>query len=132
MHDIIVLLLNTENALIIKDIMSSLFTKRSFKFKEVIETHICSGISISDLSQLTNKSLSAFKKEFYNVYQDTPGHYIMNRKLEKVAELLLVSDDSVQDIAFNCGFKSTSHLSRSFKDKYHITPSKYRNGLVLK
>ncbi|MCG8332780.1 MAG: AraC family transcriptional regulator [Chitinophagales bacterium] len=126
LKELIVLLLQTEDAPKVKAIMNNLFEKRTFEFKEVIKAHICSSLSITELAQLTNLSLSSFKKKFKQVYNDTPNNYIINRRIEKVASLLPYSDESLSNIAYDCEFKTLAHMSRVFKAKYGISPSEYR------
>ena len=126
MKEIILLLLNTKNGNSVLEIMHNLFMHKSFSFKEVIEAHVFSSISISDLAQLTNKSLASFKRDFKSIYNDSPGNYIKNKRLERAASYLKLADNSISDIAFDCLFSSLSHFSKSFKEKYNQTPSDYR------
>jgi len=60
------------------------------------------------------------------LFNDTPANYIKNKKLEKAAELLLISDERITDIAFQCGFNELATFTKSFSDKYNMTPSHYR------
>lgn len=126
LQEIILLLLQTENSPQITQIMRSLFSKRTFSFKEVVDAHICSPVTLEDLATLTNCSLSSFKREFKKIYESPPGQYIMDKRTEKVAELLRVSDEAISRIGYQCGFSSAAHLSRTFKAKYGVTPSEYR------
>ncbi len=128
LKELIVLLLQLENAIEVIQIMSNLFEKKTFEFKEVIKAHICSPLSIDELAQLTNLSRSSFKKKFKQVYNDTPNRYIINRRLEKVATLLPNSDESISNIAYDCEFKTLAHMSRVFKAKYGMSPSEYRQS----
>lgn len=126
LKELIVLLLQTENAPKVLEIMNNLFQTKTFEFKEIVKAHICSSINIKELALLTNHSLSVFKKEFKRIYEDTPSNYIIGKRTEKVAELLLASDDMVSTIAYDCEFKTLAHLSRVFKAKYGVTPTEYR------
>ena len=83
-------------------------------------------MKVEELSQQTNLSISSFKREFVKLYNDTPANYIKIRKLEKAAELLLISDERISDIAFSCGFKDLSNFTKSFHEKYQTTPTNYR------
>ena len=126
MKEIIVLLLKTENANKVLDILHNFFSPRSFSLKEIVESHIFSPITISQLAQLSNYSLASFKREFLRVYNDSPAKYIKNRRLEKAAELLAVSNEAISSIAYDCQFNSAAYFSSSFKVKYKMTPSNYR------
>ncbi len=132
LKEIILLLLKAEDAPMILNIMESLFVKRVFSFKEVIENHICSGLSLTELAGLTGHSLSTFKREFRKIYNDTPKKYIVDRRLNKVIDLLEVSDYPIGHIAYDCGFQSLSNLSKVFKTKFGKTPTQYRLDFLNK
>ncbi|MDQ0641228.1 AraC-like DNA-binding protein [Pedobacter sp. W3I1] len=71
-------------------------------------------------------SLSSFKREFARHYNDTPANYIKTKRLEKAAELLLISDERIKDIAFNCGYNDLANFTKSFRERYSCTPSDFR------
>lgn len=132
LKEIIVLLLQTQESPQMVKIMRSLFSERTFSFKEVIEAHICEPITVEQMATLTNHSLSSFKREFKKVFEATPAEYIMDRRTEKVADRLGMSDESISQIGYDCGFTSPAHLSRAFKAKYGMSPSQYRLNLSVK
>ncbi|BDS09457.1 helix-turn-helix domain-containing protein [Aureispira anguillae] len=126
LKEIILLLTQTQNSPQVLTLMQNLFSERTIEFKEIIEGHICSDLTIKELAQLTNRSLSSFKKAFKNIYRDTPASYRITKRIEKVANLLLLSDEAITTIAYDCGFKTVAHLSRVFKRHYGTSPSQYR------
>jgi len=126
-QELILLLLQSESSMEIRLIVNSLFSNKEFTFKELVDTYIFMPFSIEGLASLTNMSVSTFKREFTKVYKTTPGAYILDKRLEKVAEELIMSDDLIMNIGYDCGFVSNAHLSRSFKSKYGLTPSKFRS-----
>lgn len=126
LKEIILLLSQTQDAGIIQVILSQLFSPAAYTFKQVIEANLFSQASIEELARKTNLSLSTFKREFRKLYNDSPANYIKNKRLEIAAELLLVSDERITDIAFECGFNDLANFTRSFHEKYNISPSNYR------
>ena len=126
LKEIILLLAQTDDSPAINQILTSLFSPTTYSFTQIVEAHIFSDLSSSDLAQLTNLSLSSFKREFRRVYNDTPANFTRNRRLEKAAELLAISDERVSDIAINTGFNDLSHFSKCFQEKYGYSPSVYR------
>ncbi|MGB6154148.1 MAG: helix-turn-helix transcriptional regulator [Pricia sp.] len=130
LREIIFLLLQTGDA-DIRQIIRSLFSERTFSFKETVDAHLYSA-SIENLAMLTNCSLSTFKRRFKAAYGTTPNAYISDRKIEKVADLLKISEDTISAIGYSCGFNSTEHLSRTFKKKFGVSPSTYRMNLKIK
>ncbi|WP_343321987.1 AraC family transcriptional regulator [Sphingobacterium multivorum] len=129
LKEIILLLSQTRNASVIRVILSQLFSSNTYSFKQIIEANLFSQLTIEQLAEQNNLSVSSFKREFAKLYHDTPASYIKNKKLEKAAELLLVSDQRVSEIAFNCGFNDLTTFTKSFSDKYNISPTNYRRQL---
>ena len=126
LKEIILLLSQTQDAEIIQVILSQLFSPATYTFKQIIEANLFSQASMDELAQKTNLSVSSFKREFKKIYDDSPANYIKNKRLERAAELLLVSDARITDIAFDCGFNDLANFTKSFHDKYSTSPSNFR------
>lgn len=126
LKEIILLLSQTEDQKNISQILSELFSPTTYSFKQIIDAHLYSDISIEDLSQLASVSRSSFKREFRRIYNDSPANYLRNKKLEKAAELLRISDQRITDVAYNSGFNELPHFSKCFKEKFTLSPSDYR------
>lgn len=124
--EIILLLSQTRNADSVQIIFSQLFSPTIYTFKQIIEAHLFSQLTIEELAQQNNLSISSFKREFAKLYNDTPANYIKAKKLEKAAELLCVSNERITDIAFDCGFNALANFTKSFSKKYNTTPTNYR------
>ncbi|QDW22024.1 AraC family transcriptional regulator [Flavobacterium sp. KBS0721] len=125
-REIILLLSQTQNSESIQVILSQLFSPTTYTFKQIIEANLFSQLTIEELAQQNNLSVSSFKREFAKLYNDTPANYIKARKLEKAAELLQVSDQRITEIAFDCGFNDLANFTKSFTSKYSVSPTNYR------
>jgi len=132
LKEIILLLSQTRNAESIQVILSQLFSPATYTFRQIIEANLFSQLTIEELAQQNNLSLSSFKREFAKLYNDTPANYIKAKRLEKAAELLLASSQRITDIAFECGFNDLASFTKSFHDKYNITPTNYRLDQIAK
>ncbi|MFV5695395.1 helix-turn-helix domain-containing protein [Flavobacterium sp. LB3P122] len=132
LKEIILLLCQTKNAPVIQQILSQLFSPTSYSFKQVIENNLFSHFTTDEFAQMTNLSLSSFKREFKKNYNDSPANYIRNKKLEKAADLLLISEERITDIAFDCGFNDLANFSNLFHDKFNCAPSAYRLNQICK
>jgi AraC-like DNA-binding protein len=129
LKEIILLLSQTQNAEAIQVILSQLFSSALYTFKQIIEANIFLQVGVEDLAQKTNLSVSSFKREFTKLYNDSPANYIKTQRLEKAAKLLMVSNERITDIAFDCGFNDLANFTKSFHDKYSVTPTNYRLNL---
>ncbi len=126
MKEIILLLSQTRESDNIQVILSQLFSPTKFTFKQIIAAHLFSPINVEELAQKTNLSVSSFKREFKKLYNDSPANYIKTKRLEKAAELLLASDQRISYIAFDCGFNDVANFTKSFHDKFGVSPTHYR------
>ncbi len=126
LKEIILLLSQTQEAETIQVILSQLFSPTTYTFKQIIEANLFSPISVEDLAQKINLSVSSFKREFKKLYNDSPANYIRTKRLERAAELLLASNERITDIAFDCGFNDLANFTKSFHDRFSTSPSNYR------
>ncbi len=132
LKEILFILSKTKNSEEISTILSSIFSERTFTFKEIIEANLHRVKRVEDLAMLCNLSLSSFKRAFKKNYQMTPGHFLVVKKLEKVAQMLELSDENITSIGYQCGFSSPSNLSKVFKAKYGKSPKQYKKDLINK
>ena len=72
-----------------------------------------------------NHFSSSFKKTVGRSFTD----YLNLIRINEAERLLLSTDKSVTDIAFSCGFSSTSHLITHFKAQKNITPGQLRKKM---
>lgn len=57
--------------------------------------------------------------------------FLLRRRLERAAQLLrseFHGQQTITDIALECGFNSASHFGQCFRQRYGITPREYRTG----
>ena len=127
LKEIIHLLLQTSNAVAVRKIVKSLFSTRTFTFKELIDAHILTHAGVENLASLTHMSLSTFKRQFQDTYGDTPARYLLKQRLKQVAIDLRVTDEPISQIGYKYGFESPEHLSRSFKKQFEVSPSQFRS-----
>lgn len=124
--ELLLLLANSKESKKVKIIFRNLFNPRQVAFKKTIETHLYSNLSLDELSQITNNSLSSFKRKFKEFYNESPASYIRSKKLEKAKELLQLPSNSITDVVFECGFNDLSYFSKLFKSEYGLSPSEFQ------
>nr|WP_242527975.1 AraC family transcriptional regulator [Muricauda sp. CAU 1633] len=126
LKEIVLLLYQTKNAPAIQVILSNLFNPASYSFREIVESHYYSNITLEELAQLTNMSLSTFKREFKKIYGAPPASHIRKTKLQKAIDLMGSTDLRATDIAYECGFNNISHFSKTFKQVFGASPTSYK------
>jgi AraC-like DNA-binding protein len=97
--------------------------------RQIMEKNYCFKLRLEDYAELCHRSLSTFKRDFQQIYNETPGKWIMKRRIEKAANILANSNQSVTEVAFETGFEDLSHFSRVFKKLTGKNPTEYIKSL---
>ena len=84
----------------------------------IMEMNFRHNLPLEAFAQMCHRSLSSFKREFRKHYGVSPGRWLLDRRLEHSASLLLTTEMSVTDVMLECGFEDLSHFSRAFKEKF--------------
>ena len=78
------------------------------------------------LSESLHMNYDSISEAFSQAEGITLEHYIINKRLEKVKELLVYTDFTLTEIAYITGFSSVNHLSRQFKELTGLSPSYFK------
>lgn len=132
MKELVIILLKSNYYDGIIDLFTSLFSPRQKTFHQIIENNIFNPLSIEELAFLTHRSLSTFKRDFKKEFNETPARYIKRKRLEKAAEQLIATDDSISNIAYDCGFQDLSTFSSVFKEFHQLNPTEFRLNQIPK
>lgn len=95
---------------------------------QVMEKNYMFNLSVEQFARMANRSVSAFKREFYLYYHTSPGKWLTQKRLELAKSFLETGNKNISDVAFNSGFENLSHFSRVFKEKYGMSPSRYKGA----
>lgn len=98
---------------------------------EIMETNFRFNLSLEEFAKLCHRSLSSFKREFQMQFRESPGKWLLQRRLEHSAKLLLKSPMNVTEIAFKSRFEDVSHFSRVFKERFGTPPLSYRQNAAV-
>lgn len=92
---------------------------------EYIDGHYTAPLPLKLLSDEIHLSQTHFLACFKAATGKTPHEYILEKKLKKAAGLLVSTDMTLTEIAYECGFSSQSYFSYAFKNKFGVTPREY-------
>ncbi|NME67822.1 hybrid sensor histidine kinase/response regulator transcription factor [Flammeovirga aprica] len=82
-------------------------------------------IDLQEFSKELYMSRSQFFRKIKSITNSTPNDIIRTFKLKKAAELLLIKENTVNDVVIMTGFKNRTHFSKLFKDHFGVSPGKY-------
>jgi AraC-like DNA-binding protein len=91
-----------------------------------IEEHIDRQIRVADLSDLVDLSVAHFSRAFRLACGEPPHAYIVRRRVELAAQLMLAGREALSEIALKCGFHDQAHLSKQFRQLTGETPAAWR------
>src|SRR6266850_7288805 len=91
-----------------------------------IEEHIDQQILVANLSELIDLSEAHFSRAFRLAYGEPPHAYIVRRRVELAAQLMLAGREQLSEIALKCGFHDQAHLSKQFRQLTGETPAAWR------
>jgi len=108
---------------------SSLMAGRFWKVRLFIEENLrdptLSPSTVAERLKLSDRYL----RMIFAISDESPSAYILRRRLEECARQL--ADEqwrgrSITDIAFSWGFNSAPHFTRTFRQRFSVSPSEYR------
>jgi AraC family transcriptional regulator len=89
------------------------------------------GITLETLAQQFGCSRFHFHRVFSGTLGETPKRHVHRLRLERVAYMLAITNETVLSIALDLGFKNHETLSRSFKRAFGLAPLAYRRACRL-
>ncbi len=93
---------------------------------EYISENLSGEISLSALSRDFSISEGHLSRRFKEVMGVGLNEYIRFVRMQRAANLLTFTDDSITKIATSCGFNDSNYFSTVFKHIFGATPRKYR------
>jgi PAS domain S-box-containing protein len=83
-------------------------------------------ISIEHLAKVAHLSISALERRFKKYLAKTPKQFIREIRLENSRRLLVETNLSIAEVAYQSGFSDHSYFSRHFKLMFDELPSQLR------
>ena len=93
-----------------------------------LETQYKKDWNITELSKVAGMSKSSLIATFKNATGYSPIDYLIRIRLQKAAELLIETEESLGEIAVQCGFHDSNYLTRQFRRVYNLTPRQFRKN----
>lgn len=98
------------------------------QLKKYIDSHYSQPITKEELADLVCCSVPNLYRIFQKYFNMPPHSYVNKIRLEKAALLMENGADSIEEIVRMTGFQDPAYFSKLFKNKYQLSPSKYREA----
>ena len=88
--------------------------------------NLANDLSVHALANRANMSLRNFSRVFRHEIGQTPSAFIQNLRIDTTRRLLEETEDSIDEISKQCGFRSADAMRRSFQRVVKVAPTEYR------
>lgn len=98
---------------------------RNQKLLQIInlfDAEIDQEINLDDVAQMAGVSRRQMERLFAHHLQRTPRRYLMDLRLQRARALMAETDLPVTEVAAACGFASTEHFSKRFRERFGVSP----------
>ena len=119
---------NPANGELLSYFYSMLSEPQRVSLQQIMEDNFCYNLSLEQFAKLTARSLSAFKRDFMRQYRTSPGKWLLEKRLNHTKYLLTHMGRTVTEAAYESGFESPSHFSRTFRRRFGYSPASVRHG----
>lgn len=89
---------------------------------EYMENNYSNELDLKGFAHYTGRSLSAFKKDFTETFHQSPGRWIVKRRLQE-AKRRIEDGERPVEVYTEVGFKNLSHFSTAFKREFGVAPT---------
>lgn len=100
--------------------------EKLFAAKAILEANLESPPTIRQLSQQIGMNDYKLKKGFKELFDTTVFGFIHQNRMQLAKQLLLDTDKTAKEIAYETGYSSPQHFSRAFKKEFNTTPNRMR------
>lgn len=121
-----------EQSAVFLSILSQLYRKEKTptaadQIAGYLRDHYREKLTLEELSQTFHFSPNHIINLLRREYGMTPFAYINFLKIKEAEWLLEVTSNTVESIAYDCGFRNYSHFYRTFEKQNHLSPKEWRD-----
>lgn len=91
--------------------------------REFMEKNYLCDMNVEQFAHFSGRSLSGFKREFFEIFGSTPHQWIMDKRLVYAKELIESKNCPLSDVYLKAGFKNPTHFATCYKKRFGQTPS---------
>jgi two-component system, sensor histidine kinase ChiS len=77
-----------------------------------------------------NMSVSQLSRKLHALIDQPPGQMIRSYRLQRAAELLKKTSETVSEICYKVGFSDHAYFSRAFKKQFGVSPTDYQDQIM--
>lgn len=97
-----------------------------------IKENLTSDLSLETVAKYAQMSPIHFHNCFKTATARTLRQYVEEQRIKKAANMLITTDLTLTEIAYECGFSSQAYFSYAFKRKMQLTPREYAKQIFYR
>ena len=97
-----------------------------------IKEKLSERLDLETLAAYAGYNPTYFHKIFKRATGTTLGEYVKSERIKKAADLIVTTEYTLTQIAYECGFSSQSYFSSAFKERMGATPREYERAFFDK
>ena len=91
--------------------------------EKYMEEHFMYNLPLERFAFLTGRSLTTFKSDFKKIFKNTPGRWLMEKRLNLAHYKITTEKQKATDVYLSTGFENLSHFSFAFKKAFGYSPT---------
>lgn len=99
-------------------------------FSRLLEIHFREKHHVSEYAELMNLAPKTLTHKFKNLQIESPNQLIINRIILEAKRLLVYTDKTVKEIAYDLGYEDPAYFNRLFTSKVESTPSNFKKNYI--
>ncbi|MBQ6972958.1 MAG: AraC family transcriptional regulator [Synergistaceae bacterium] len=92
-----------------------------------IESNYHRNITVEEIAEALRINRSYFGKIFRLSTGKSPQRFIMNYRMTKAADMLMMTRKPINEIGASVGYENQMHFSRAFRNVYGVSPREWRS-----
>lgn len=102
--------------------------RQLLRARDLADARYGEALTVADMAAAATLSPAHFSRCFKAAFGESPHQYLLTRRLERAAALLLATDWTVAAVGVAVGARSIGSFTTSFRRMYGVTPQAYRAG----
>lgn len=102
--------------------------RRIREMLQFISANYHRNIGVEEIADFAGVSKRECFRCFKQQLNSSPNIYLLQFRMNRASEMILMTDQKIHQIATMCGFASATYFATKFKEIYGMSPKTYRNG----
>jgi AraC family transcriptional regulator len=101
------------------------------RVQDYIHSTLPATVTLVELSRVAGLSRRHFLRAFRESVGDTPLGYVRTLRIEEAKRRLSQGNQSITEVALDCGFSHAQHFATAFRRATGLTPSAFQRGCLF-